>query len=115
MRRRARCSTRCRGFFAVIAAAIAASSLGGCAAYHKCGLAGCPGDAQITAEVNALFERYPALEAPNLLYVQTLDHVVYLTGQVNTDTERDLARAVALQAAGVRQVINSINVGYQGR
>jgi osmotically-inducible protein OsmY len=107
--------TRCRGFFAVISAAILGGSLHGCAVYRKCGFTGCPGDAKITAEVSALFSRYPALEPPNLLYVQTLDHVVYLTGQVNTDTERDLAKAVALQAAGVRQVINSINMSYQGR
>jgi osmotically-inducible protein OsmY len=107
--------SRCRGFFAVVSAAIAAGSLHGCAAYRKCGFTGCPGDAKITAEVSALFNQYPALEPPNLLYVQTLDHVVYLTGQVNTDTERDLAKAVALRVAGVRQVINSINVSYQGR
>jgi osmotically-inducible protein OsmY len=107
--------TRCRVFFAVISAVIAAGSLHGCAVYRKCGFTGCPGDAKITAEVSALFNRYPELEPPNLLNVQTLDHVVYLTGQVNTDTERDLAKAVALRVAGVRQVINSINVGYQGR
>jgi osmotically-inducible protein OsmY len=41
--------------------------------------------------------------------------VVYLTGQVNTDAERILAKSVALQAAGVTQVVNSINLGYQGR
>jgi osmotically-inducible protein OsmY len=100
---------------AVISAAILAGSLCGCAAYRKCGFTGCPGDAKITAEVSALFNQYPALEPPNLPSVQTLDHVVYLTGQVNTDTERDLAKAVALRVTGVRQVINSINVSYQGR
>jgi osmotically-inducible protein OsmY len=107
--------TRCRGFFAVTSATILAASLCGCAAYRKCGFSGCPGDAKITAEVGALFNQYPELEPPNVLSVQTLDHVVYLTGQVNTDTERDLAKAVALRVAGVRQVINSINVSYQGR
>jgi osmotically-inducible protein OsmY len=100
---------------AVICAVILAGSLCGCAAYRKCGFAGCPGDANITADVRALFNQYPVLEPPNLIYVQTLDHVVYLTGQVNTDAERILAKSVALQAAGVTQVVNSINLSYQGR
>jgi hypothetical protein len=107
--------TRCRGFFAVTSATILAASLCGCAAYRKCGFSGCPGDSKITAEVSSLFNQYPVLEPPNVLSVQTLDRVVYLTGQVNTDTERDLANAVALRVAGVRRVINSINVSYQGR
>jgi osmotically-inducible protein OsmY len=104
-----------RRFYAVVAAVILAGSLCGCAAYRKCGFAGCPGDANITANVRALFNQYPALEPPNLVYVQTLDHVVYLTGQVNTDAERILAKSVALQVPGVTQVVNSINLGYQGR
>jgi osmotically-inducible protein OsmY len=104
-----------RQFHAVVAAVILAGSLCACAVYRKCGFAGCPGDANITANVRALFNQYPALEPPNLIYVQTLDHVVYLTGQVNTDAERILAKSVALQAVGVTQVVNSINLGYQGR
>jgi osmotically-inducible protein OsmY len=104
-----------RGFCAVISAGILAGSLGGCAVYRKCGFSGCPGDAKITTDVKALLEQYPELEPPNIVYVQTLDHVVYLTGQVNTDPERILAKSVALQVAGVTRVINSINLGYQGR
>ena len=54
--------------------------------YEKCGFTGCPGDAQITADVEALIQSIPgAASRPNLVYVQTLDHVVYLTGQVNTE------------------------------
>lgn len=83
--------------------------------YRKCGFAGCPGDADITANVRAVFNQYPVLEPPNLVYVQTLDRVVYLTGQVNTDPERVLAKSVALQVPGVRRVVNSINLAYQGR
>jgi osmotically-inducible protein OsmY len=104
-----------RQFCAVVSAVILAGSLCACAVYRKCGFAGCPGDAKITADVRALFNQYPALQPPNLVYVQTLDHVVYLTGQVNTDTERDLAQSVARHVAGVGRVVNSINTGYQGR
>ena len=82
--------------------------------YRKCGLSGCPGDATITADVRTRLNQYPELEPPNLIYVQTLDHVVYLTGQVDTDTERLLAKSVALETGGVTRVVNSINLSYQG-
>jgi osmotically-inducible protein OsmY len=85
----------------------------GCAVYHtyeKCGFSGCPGDATITANVRALFDRHPALQPPNLLSVQTLDHVVYLSGVVDTDLERQMAQSVALEAPGVVRVVNSIGV-----
>ena len=38
-----------------------AAALPGCAVYEKCGLQGCPGDAETTARVNALFDRHPVL------------------------------------------------------
>jgi len=95
---------------AITFAVILTSALPGCAAYMKCGFAGCPGDAEIAAEVRALFKQHPALEPPNLLTVQTLDHVVYLYGVVDTDLERDMAEAVALQAHGVAKVVNSIGI-----
>jgi osmotically-inducible protein OsmY len=84
--------------------------IGGCAAYRKCGLGGCPGDAEITANVRAMFKEHPALEPPNLLTVQTFNHVVYLYGLVDTDLEREMAESVALQAAGVTKVVNSIGL-----
>jgi osmotically-inducible protein OsmY len=84
--------------------------LGGCAAYRKCGFEGCPGDSEITAEVEALFSQHSALEPPNLLSVRTLDHVVYLHGLVDTDLERQIAESVALQAPGVARVVNSIGL-----
>jgi osmotically-inducible protein OsmY len=106
--------SRPRLFCTAVSAAILAGNLCACAVYGKCGFDGCPGDARITAEVTALFERYPELEPPNLVYVQTLDRVVYLTGQVNTETELELAQSLALRVAGVTRVVNSIDTGYQG-
>ncbi|MGO8855829.1 MAG: BON domain-containing protein [Steroidobacteraceae bacterium] len=91
-------------------AIILAGALSGCAAYMKCGFDGCPGDAEITANVRALFSQHPVLEPPNLLNVQTLDHVVYLYGLVDTDFEREIAESVALQAPGVASVVNSIGL-----
>jgi osmotically-inducible protein OsmY len=98
------------GQFFALTFAIILTGAAGCAAYRKCGFDGCPGDAQITAEVRALFDQHPVLEPPNLLTVQTLDHVVYLYGVVDTDLERETAESVALQATGVTKVVNSIGL-----
>ena len=89
---------------------VLAGTLSGCAVYQKCGFGGCPGDAEISADVRALFDQHPALEPPNLLEVHTLDHVVYLTGLVDTDLERQMAESVAHEAKGVAKVVNSIGL-----
>jgi osmotically-inducible protein OsmY len=99
------------GTFALVLMA----ALSGCATYRKCGFSGCPGDAQITAEIEALIRQHPAIEAPNSVRVNTVDHVVYLYGQVNNEQERATAESLAHQVAGVRQVVDSISFGPQGR
>jgi osmotically-inducible protein OsmY len=86
------------------------SVLPGCATFKECGFAGCAGDARTTAEVQALFNRHPALQPPNEISIQTLDHVVYLYGLVDTNMEQRLAEEVAMQAPGVVRVVNSIAV-----
>ncbi|MDR3388699.1 MAG: BON domain-containing protein [Rudaea sp.] len=91
-------------------ALLIAGSLAACSAYQKCGLKGCPGDAEITAQVQALFKQHSELEIPRGLGVQTLDHVVYLTGIVDTGLERSIAESVAMTAPGVTRVVNSISV-----
>jgi len=91
-----------------------AGALPACAVHPTCGSGGCPGDAAITAGVLDLFHRYPALEPPNLIHVETVDHVVYLTGQVDTGVERSLAESVAREVAGVKRIVNSINLSYRG-
>jgi osmotically-inducible protein OsmY len=100
---------------ALIAAAAAAFS--GCAALetlHKCG-AGCPGDAQISSAVRARLEQHAELLAPNRIYVSTLDRVVYLSGQVATDLQRDIAESVARETPGVPRVVDLISLEYTGR
>ncbi len=89
---------------------ILTGTLQACAAYKKCGFGGCPGDAEITAKVQALFTQHPELEPPNLIYVQTVDHVVYLYGVLDTDFQRQMASLVALEAPGVKRVANSIGL-----
>jgi BON domain len=95
--------------------ALISAALPGCAAYRSCGFAGCAGDAQISAEVRALLKQHPALAPPDLIYVQTVDHIVYLSGRVDTELERLTAAGTAEQAAGVRRVVNSISLSYAGR
>lgn len=95
-------------------AALMSGLLCGCAAYGKCGYA-CPGDADITSSVEALIQQHPALEAPNSVRVHTVNRIVYLYGQVNTEVERSEAEALAHQVAGVRGVVDSINFEFQGR
>lgn len=91
--------------------------LPGCATLQtlsKCG-AGCPGDARISAAVRARLGQHTELLAPNRVYVSTLDGVVYLSGEVATDLQRDTAEAVARETPGVPRVVDTISLEYNGR
>lgn len=83
--------------------------------YAKCGLRGCAGDAQITSAVRARLYQDAALRAPNLVYVQTLDGVVFLSGEVATELQRDTAVSAAHEIASVRAVVDTIGLEYSGR
>jgi osmotically-inducible protein OsmY len=91
-------------------ALILTSALSGCATYGKCGINGCPGDAKITASVQAQLSQHPDLGAPNSIHVETLNRVVYLNGQVSTGMDSRTAESVALQVPGVSRVVNSVAV-----
>ena len=109
---------RCTPLHVLACLIVLSGTLSGCgaySAYRKCGSGGCPGDAKITAEVRALLTQQPALQPPNQVYVQTLDGVVYLTGQVATDLQRDSAEAIAREASDVSRVMNTIALTYAGR
>jgi len=76
-------------------------------------LAGCaiaPGDAAITAQVQERLAQQPDLQAPNQVYVQTVDHVVYLSGLVDTPFQRAAAEALAQAVPGVTGVRNGIGL-----
>ena len=107
--------SRLKRLSALVLAVILTGALPACAVYRKCGFHGCPGDANISAGVRAQIDLHPALGAPNSVRVQTLDHVVYLTGQVDNEVERSVAESAALTVAGVTRVVNSINLSFQGR
>jgi osmotically-inducible protein OsmY len=84
--------------------------LPGCALEEKCGFDGCPGDAKIKANVQASINRYP--EVGPRVYVQTLNHVVYLSGFVSAGEMKDIAEQAARQTPGVTHVVNSIAVTF---
>jgi osmotically-inducible protein OsmY len=99
----------------LILAVAVSSVLPACATYDKCGFSGCPADHEITAAVQNIIRQYPSLEGVNTVRVQTLNHVVYLYGQVDTEVERETAQQAALSVKGVDRVVNSIGFQYQGR
>jgi osmotically-inducible protein OsmY len=69
-------------------------------------------DQKITADVETRLGQNAALEAPNLLDVQTINRVVYLNGLVSTGLQRTEAESVANQVQGVEEVVNSIGVAH---
>lgn len=76
--------------------------LAGCAEERQCGFRGCSADAAITANVQALIKQHDDLGPPNSISVQTLHHVVYLSGQVIAGEMKQTAEALAQNSSGVR-------------
>jgi hypothetical protein len=84
--------------------------LPGCAAERNCGWGGCRADAQITAEIQKRLNRHSDLEGVDSIDVQTLDHVVYLSGEVSTGLMRDTAETIAQKTPGVTRVEDTVAV-----
>jgi osmotically-inducible protein OsmY len=97
-------SSLCASF----AALAVASALSGCAVFPQS--SNPTVDRKITADVETKFSQHAELEAPNLLDVQTINHVVYLYGIVSTGLQRRDAELVADEVPGVANVVNSIAV-----
>jgi osmotically-inducible protein OsmY len=89
---------------------ILAGAFPGCATSGKCESGGCSSDAKITTNVQTLFQQHPDLGPPNLITVQTLDRVVYLSGEVSAGEFSASAESVAHEVPGVVRVVNSIAV-----
>jgi osmotically-inducible protein OsmY len=81
--------------------------LSGCATYEKCGLEGCPGDAKITAAVQARLAQHPEIGS---VEVQTLNGVVYLNGVVGQGLQREVAESTARSTPGVTKVVDNIGI-----
>ena len=94
--------SRHKPVYALASVLILSGAAAGCATY---------GDAKITADVQTRLREDTATAAPNLIYVQTSNHVVYLSGLVDTRSEKEAAEADARATAGVADVVNTI-VGH---
>jgi hypothetical protein len=70
-----------------------------------------PDDAKISSEVQSKFSQDSGL-ASKQLKVRADDGVVTLAGSVDNDAQRDAAGRQAASVAGVKTVINNLQVGY---
>src|SRR5579863_6519519 len=101
-----KCSTL-RNALALCLVLIGAS---GCAAIQterKCATGGCPDDSRMTAELRSWLSQRPDLGATQV-YVQTLDGIVCLSGQVTTNLQRDAVESMARAIPGARGVNDNI-------
>lgn len=80
----------------------------GCAAMANCKSEACADDAKITAAVQQQLDHDLQWRAPNVINVQTVDHVVYLSGSVDTAAKKSQAISVARDTKGVDRVVDSI-------
>jgi osmotically-inducible protein OsmY len=97
---------------AIVLAPLLFGALSGCAVTQQCRVDRCADDSQITANIQTLFDQRAEFRPPNFVYVKTVNHVVYLTGQVNTDLVRENAESIVRDAADGTRVVNSIALTY---
>lgn len=91
--------------YALASVLMLSGALFGCATYS-------PGDSKITAAVEKRLQQDTATAPADSIYVQTSNHVVYLSGAVDTRSEKEKAEADARETAGVTDVVNTI-VGHE--
>jgi osmotically-inducible protein OsmY len=79
-------------------------------------LAGCAdfraSDTKLAEDVEAKLNQMPDLGPPGSIRVQTINHVVYLDGQVDGGLEKRNAETVVRRISGVEQVENDIDVQH---
>jgi len=101
-------------FSSAVIGAVLIGSSSGCAVSGGRGLSASPGDDGVSAHVRARLAQCPSLPNSNSLRVQTYGRVVYLTGQVDTDEQRDLAESITSGVAGVARVVDTISLNFPG-
>jgi len=90
---------------------ITAGVLAACATNPASGPGSGSSDAKITQNIEAQFTKRADWSPPEEIEIQTRNHVVYLTGIVDSGVEVENAESVARQTEGVSDVVNSIAVG----
>ncbi len=76
---------------------------------EECRSSDCAGDAKIQAAVQKEIDAHPNLKS-DPLYIQTIDHVVYLNGLVDTEFERQQLISLAQKVPGVKEVIDKLGI-----
>jgi osmotically-inducible protein OsmY len=99
-----------RPFYVLATILILPGLLPGCAAERKCEAGDCPDDAKITANVRAQINQHSDVGPPDSVQVRTLDHVVYLSGEVSQGLVKQTAEDVARHTPGVTKVVNDIAI-----
>ena len=102
--------TKCKYFTVTSAALILSGTLTALADARSSSVVGSPDDARITADVMEVIAEHRNLGAPNQIYVDTRDHVVYLSGEVTTSWMEYNAEDIARQVPGVTRVVSTIGV-----
>ena len=101
-------------FAAAVIGAVLIGSSSGCAVSGARGLSASSGDDGVSARVRAQLAQCPTLRDSNSLRVQTYGRTVYLTGQVDSDEQRDLAESITSEVAGVARVVDTISLSFPG-
>jgi osmotically-inducible protein OsmY len=99
-----------RPFYVLATILILPGLLPGCAAERKCEAGDCPDDAKITANVRAQINQHSDVGPTDSVQVRTLDHVVYLSGEVSQGLMKQTAEDVARHTPGVTKVVNDIAI-----
>jgi osmotically-inducible protein OsmY len=89
-----------KSLYPMTGALILVGVLSGCATYG-------PGDAKITANVQAQLDQHPELGP---IVARTQNNVVYLNGMVSTGLQRNIAESVAYQADDGMKVENLVSI-----
>jgi osmotically-inducible protein OsmY len=97
-------------FNVISVALILSGTLTTWAAAHNPWNVGSPDDGQINEEVKDAITQHRDLGAPNQIYVQTRDHVVFLSGWVYNSLSADDAIEIAGKIPGVARVVSTIAV-----
>ena len=97
---------RFKPFYTLAVASTLAGVLAGCADFRA-------PDAKLTADIETKLNQMPELGPPGSIRVETLNHVVYLDGQVDGGLEKRNAEAVVRRVDGVKQVENDIDVEHE--
>jgi len=67
-------------------------------------------DANIAVSIATALDTAPALGGESSIQVQSIGHVVYLHGLVDTNLQKALVESIAEKTPGVERVVNSLEL-----